>query len=89
MSGGSHANSVSEGTTRFQSLFSVFFLRVAADSCAMRTAWKTLFAVYAVDVPLGLGSHIHSPDRPYAGLKTTGAADCPRVSGHGGYGHVT
>ena len=32
--------------------------------------------------------YIH-PDRPYAGLKTTGAADCPRVSAHGGYGHVT
>ena len=30
MSGGSHANSVSEGTTRFQSLFSVFFPRVTA-----------------------------------------------------------
>ena len=44
MSGRSHANSVSEGTTRFQSLFSVFFPRVAADSCAMRTAWKTVFA---------------------------------------------
>ena len=30
MSGGSQANSVCEGTTRFQSLFSVFFPRVAA-----------------------------------------------------------
>ena len=43
MSGGSHANSVSEGTTRFQSLLSVFFPRVATDSCAMRTAWKISF----------------------------------------------
>ena len=43
MSGGSQANSVSEGTTRFQSLLSFFFPLVAADSCAMRTAWKIAF----------------------------------------------
>ena len=42
MPGGSHANSVSEGTTRFHSLLSVFFPRFATDSGAMRTAWKTL-----------------------------------------------
>ena len=40
MSGGSHANSVSEGTTRFQSFFSVFFPRVRADSCAMEQPEK-------------------------------------------------
>ena len=34
MLGGSHANSVSDGTTRFHSLFSVFFPRFATDSCA-------------------------------------------------------
>ena len=38
ISGGSHANSVSDGTTRFQSLLSDFFPRFVADSCAMRTA---------------------------------------------------
>ena len=43
MSGGSQANSVCEGTTRFQSLLSFFFPLVAADSCAMRTAWKIAF----------------------------------------------
>ena len=43
MFGGSHANSVSDGTTRFQSLFSVRFPRFVIDSCAMRTAWKTSF----------------------------------------------
>ena len=43
MSGGSQANSVSDGTTRFQSLLSVFFPRLATDSYAMRTAWKTSF----------------------------------------------
>ena len=47
------------------------------------------YSVYAVDVPLGIGNRVHSPDRPHAGLKTTGAVDCPRVSAHGGYGHVT
>ena len=44
MFGGSHANSVSDGTTRFHSLFSVRFPRLATDSCAMRTAWNTSFA---------------------------------------------
>ena len=42
MSGGSHANSVSDGTTRFHSLLSVFFPRFATDSCAMRTACEKL-----------------------------------------------
>ena len=41
ISEGSHANSVSDETTRFQSLLSDFFSRFVADSCAMSCAMRT------------------------------------------------